>query len=366
MWTYYLVVIYVALIVGFVNPMTKENKKIKFLLVLFPLFIYAAIRGNGQGDYFNYINRGQYVNSISEVLTRNIGMEIGYKTLAYIIKCMRLPRQTIIIVFNLISAICLNKYIKKYSVHWTLSLLLYLPLFFQFEMHAARTGVAISIVFWGMEYIEERNLLKYIACVFIASCFHTTAIITLVLYWLYNFKIKKQVGIILLVVDIYISLFIGIDKVVISILSSLHLNSFLTKYLAYSSSVEYGYSMNIYDPRIIIGVLVYLICSYCVVKTNDSETFSLNCIFMYAFLLVMFREHTFIAYRVSSYFYYPIIALIPKLVADNNLVFGGKKGSRVMLFYSVIFLFTALNLVYASQNPEYILFWKNGQALKPW
>lgn len=366
MWTYYFVVIYIAVIVGFINPMVKENKKTKLLFALVPLFVYAAIRGNGNGDYFNYINRGQYVNSISDIFMCDIGMEIGYKFLSYIIKCMRLPRQTIIIIFNVISAVCLNSYVKKYSKHWTLSLLLYLPIFFQFEMHAARTGVAISIIFCGMKDIEERKLLKYIGFVFLATCFHLTAFIALALYWLYNLKIKKQVGILLLLVDIYISMFIGIDKVVISIMSSLHLKTILAKYLAYSSSLEYGYAMNMFDPRILMGVLIYLVCTCSIVKINNSDNFSLNCIFMYVILLIMFREHTFIAYRVSSYFYYPIIALIPKLVADNNLVFGGKKGSCVMMFYSVIFLFTALNMVYASQNPEYILFWKNGQAIKPW
>lgn len=366
MWTYYGVVIYIAFIVGVVNPAIQEKKRIKLLLALVPIFIYAAIRGNGIGDYFNYINRGAYISNFIEIFTKDIGMEVGYKFFAYIIKFMGLPRQTIIIVFNTISALCLSRYIKKYSQHWTMSVLLYLPIFFQFEMHAARTGVAISIVFLGMKYIEERRLFKYIFIVLLASCFHTTASIAIVLYWLYNIKIEEKLGGIIIIAALTFSLFVGIDKIVSSILSNLHLNNILAKYSAYSSSTEYGYAMEIYDPRILMGILIFGVCVVYMITENKNDSFSLNCIFLYTVLLILFREHTFIAYRISSYFYLPLIILIPKLVSENRLLICNKRSTRVILFYSMILLFTSLNLVYASQNPEYIVFWKNGQAINPW
>lgn len=366
MWTYYFVVIYTMIIVGFVKPTTKELKKTKLILLILPIFIYAAIRGNGKGDYFNYISRGQYLYNWSDVFHRNIGMEIGYKIVSYVIKILRLPRQSVIIVFNFISALCLYDFIKRYSTHWTMSVLLYLPIFFQFEMHAARTGVAISIVFWGMKYIEDRKFIKYCIVVIIASSFHTTAIVALILYWLYKVKLKTSISIIILTFDLLFSMFIGLDRVVSIILSSLHLNSILTKYLAYSSSVDYGYSMKIYDPRILIGVIVYLVCCSFIKDELPYERFSLNSIYIYVFLMIAFSNHTFLAYRISIYFYYPIIALLPKLISDNRMIFGDNKKAKVLIFYVVLFSFSMLNFVYASKNLEYIVFWKNGQGILPW
>lgn len=365
MWSYYFFVVYLFFAISLVSPKLKDQNVKKYMFLIIPLFLYAACRGNGIGDYFNYLNRGQYVNNITDIFFTDIGMEIGYKVLALFIKILHLPRQSIIIFMNTISFLCLNSYIKKYSSHWSLSLLVFLPVFFQFEMHAARTGVAIAIISLGYKYIERKQFISYLVTVFLASLFHTTALIALILFVFGNKEIKLKIGIPIIILEYFFVGIMGIDNIVIFFLSKLHMNNFLIKYIAYSNSQEYGYSLQLWDPRIFIGIIVYIIACLFIKNKTSFEHIAINSIFLYTSFLILLSSHTFIAYRISSFFYYPMISLIPSIIAKGEFS-KQTKNINIIMLYGIVIAFSILGCVYASQNPEYIPFWDNGKGLLPW
>lgn len=363
---YNFIVICLFLFIGIISPKYRDKNKIQYLFIIMLLFWIAALRGNGNGDYFNYIERGQYVNGWYDVFYRDIGMEIGYRALAYIIKLLQLPRQTVIIVMNAISFWCLNKFIKRYSNHWSLSLLVFLPLFFQFEMHAARTGVAIAIVSLGYKYIEERDFIRYFVVVAVASLFHMTAFIALILYFIYGKKTSFGKGIFIIAATLFVVSIVDIDNIVIFLLSNLGLTDYLTKYVGYASSTEYGYALSLLDPRIWIGVVIFVVASLFIKNKSVFEEFGINNILLYSFLMILFSEHTFIAYRISSYFYYPAMALVPSIITNGEFSKKDKR-VRVVMFYGVVICFTILGYVYASNSTaEYVFFWNNAEAVLPW
>lgn len=365
MWQYYFIAIYIFIVVGFIKPKIGDKNNGKLLALLIPAFIIAAMRGNGMGDYFAYIRYGEHIRTINDVLYANIGMEIGYKAICYIINLFHFPRQTVIIIMNTISFSCIYVFIKKYSSDWSMPVLLYLPLYFQFEMHAARTGVAIAIVALGMGCLLDKKTWKFLLAVAIASLFHRTSFIALLLYFISKMNIQVIPGCILIFIEALAVKILDIDRILASLMSLVRLDVFARKFLSYANSSEYGYTLKLYDPRIVIALMVFASCSIMIKRRDDIDRLCINSVFMYLFMLVFFSKHTFIAYRLSSYFYIPFIIEIPRLALKLKVQVNNKK-QKVLVFYTILILFSTLNLVYASHNPEYITFIKNGEGLRPW
>lgn len=68
---------------------------------------------------------------------------------------------------------------EKYS--W-LGMLIYYLCFYSFSLNLLRQSIAMSIIFWGYNYIVERKPIKFCVSVVIAAGFHLTAAIMLLLY----------------------------------------------------------------------------------------------------------------------------------------------------------------------------------------
>ena len=365
MWQYYFITIYVFVVVGFVKPKIGNRNTRKLLALLIPAFVIAAMRGNGMGDYFAYIRYGESIRTIKDVLYKNIGMEVGYKGLCYIINLLHLSRQTVIIVMNAISFCCIYSFIRKYSLDWSMPVLLYLPLYFQFEMHAARTGVAIAIVALGMGHLLDNKIWKFLLYIVIASMFHRTSFIALLLYFVYKINIPVIPGCIFFPLEMLGVKILNIDRIMISAMSFMHLDIFAQKFISYANSNQYGYSLKLFDPRILIALLAFFSCNILIHKKENIDRLCINSVFMYGAIMILFSGHTFIAYRLSSYFYIPFIIEIPRLALKLKPQ-ENSKNQKILVFYTIVILFSVLNLAYASQNPEYIPFFKNGEGLRPW
>lgn len=71
-----------------------------------------------------------------------------------------------------------------------LAAFIYLSSAYTTGLNIIKQTIAISIVFYGLKYIYERNLLKYCIAVFIAFLFHPTAFVALPIYLFWNNKGK--------------------------------------------------------------------------------------------------------------------------------------------------------------------------------
>ena len=64
-------------------------------------------------------------------------------------------------------------------------MLVYYFMLFPYSLNLMRQSIAISVLFWGFRYVEERKFLKYIITVIIATMFHTTGVIGIAVYPIY-------------------------------------------------------------------------------------------------------------------------------------------------------------------------------------
>ena len=83
------------------------------------------------------------------------------------------------IYFFIIAAIGLSficRGLRKYAIFPLFGLAIYISRFyFGRQLIQIRAGISIGIVFWAMQYVTDRKLVKYTIAIFIASLFHFSA-----------------------------------------------------------------------------------------------------------------------------------------------------------------------------------------------
>ena len=83
--------------------------------------------------------------------------------------------------------------LRKYAIFPLFGLAIYISRFYMGrQLIQIRSGIAISIVFWAMQYVTQRKLVKYTIAIYIASLFHFSAWIAYPAYFLNMITFRKR------------------------------------------------------------------------------------------------------------------------------------------------------------------------------
>ena len=172
----------------------RKVRREKYILPLsfFLVLIYWAFRYDYGLDYWNYYN--MFYTGTRVERTAGFG-ERWFYLFTHIFKYyyQSIIAQSIIIVVSLYHLV--KKYISS-KTYWLFFLLLFIVTGFHFNLISAqRSTMAAVIMYWGFDlfYISRKRWLPFIAIVFVASMFHTSAIVFLVLP-IVEFLFKKASG----------------------------------------------------------------------------------------------------------------------------------------------------------------------------
>ncbi|MGH1705389.1 EpsG family protein [Enterococcus gallinarum] len=193
--------VFIAMLSSFFAFFVKKNKfgKMMYFCSFLVVVIFAAIRKNVSADYSNYI--GNFINI--GINGGGARIEPGYWLLNRIVGLFTSNLNAIIIVTSIITFSILFKIIREYSVMPALSVL-FLFVLRDYEMLICliRQGIALAIIAYSFKYLVKDEYLKYFVLVIIASSFHYSAIIFLLIFKILNKKMEMH--------DISIFIFIGI------------------------------------------------------------------------------------------------------------------------------------------------------------
>jgi hypothetical protein len=320
----YLLIVFIIVILQYGKNLDEARTKKKLLLAFLILFLFAGFRGNGDGDYFTYLRYSTLITSFDSVLNFNFPMEIGFRLIAYFVNATKIHQQFVIIIMNAISIICIGVFINRHSSDKMLSVFLFLPFYFQFDMHAARTAVAISISILSFKYIVNRKFIKFVLVICLAAAFHSVAFIMIPIFFLKNMKIDVTSGIITIVSVTIITALISVSKAFYAILCFFRMNDIAARYLHYMGSEAYGYNFSLLDLRLLIAIFLYITAKNIITNANENENMLINLTWMSTIIMIFFREHTVFVTRISAFFTIYMIILIPIIMArivsniDNN------------------------------------------------
>lgn len=225
--------------------------------------------------------------------------------------------------------------LKQYNIkNRGFTYLLFLLSFYPPSLNIMKQSLATVIVFWGLRYVYERKLLKYLIVVIVAITFHTTAIVAIPIYYIYNQSDKiwnfKTL--------FWVFAFVIISTNILSILSSLSNVDFMN--ISRFSSYSYDAGTNNYTFIVVLFefVVILLFQKYYVRFDNK-----LNLLVVLVALGLCFSAtgffSTFIK-RISSYYSSISIVLLLSLLPEIRF-----KGNNILImriavlsYYFILFM----------------------------
>lgn len=172
-----------------------------FLFIsLFLLLLVSSMRDVTVGvDTRDYLDFFEYTRlnglNLQEINVTKLfvpsGFEIGFKVYTYLISLISSSFVMYLFISSILIYLPVYLFIKRYSTNYYLSLVIYYCLFFFGSMSLLRQSIAMSIIILGTKFIVNRNPIKYLAIVLLASSFHISALIVIILYPVYNKSLSK-------------------------------------------------------------------------------------------------------------------------------------------------------------------------------
>ena len=321
---YYIILYILYFFIG-LTEINKKEKSSGFLcfICLVPLFALTAFRdfsvGNDTMPYYNTYLTIHMLDDLKQAFLYS-RMEPGYVFVNYIFSILNIQYIYLQIFVSMFIYYSLFIFFRKYSFNIGLSCMIFLGMrMFCGPMNVVRMWIALAILLYALDYFLSRK--KYLGNCFVvlATMFHYSALIFLLLNFIYKIKIKKKYIAVLIFSSLGIA---AIGNTFFEVLT----NS-LGIYQGYLNSKYFNYDDNIavYITLLIDICLISLL--YFIARRKYFDSFENVSIFFYLVIISMCLDiiglTNTIMSRISGYFYISWIVLLP--LAVNYIQNGEKK-----------------------------------------
>lgn len=159
------------------------------LAIILPLWLVMGLRYNIGVDYKAYEN----IFRLALIYKRNsYHMELGYYYLNRISANISQNPQIIFFLTAFLIVFFFLKGIEKNNGSMYFGVLAFIGMgYYFYAMNIQRQYIAIMIMFYAIQFLENRNLPKFLVCVAIAASFHLSAIIWIPVYFAINYVPTK-------------------------------------------------------------------------------------------------------------------------------------------------------------------------------
>ncbi len=296
------------LIIGFLCVLLylgahSKDKDISRLIIAFSLFICAIIIGtryNIGGDFQNYEEFFRSVNSSDFGLGERFSFEYGYYAMVSIPRDLQLGSQSFFVVSSLVTMFFFSLLFKKREWLLPMGILVFLlctP--FRFVINGVRQGVAIFAFLNGITYIYQNKPLRerflgFAFWVFIASLFHTTAILYLLTFPLLENRIVK-----------------GVDRRILMIIA---VGGFVLNIIGITDRIFYAEGLKAYNP-----LLRYLDDERFVMEQGAFGIGSYLTLFFYVFILSYYDKVSSSYPESKAFFILLALGLFIKYMLPGNM-----------------------------------------------
>lgn len=254
--------------------------------------------------------------------------ELGYHFINNLFADFNIHYNVFLLFINTISLLLIFFSLKKHAIYLGFPLLLFFcELFLYFNFSGIRQGLAISFTMFSVRYILNRSFLKFLMLVIIAACFHITAVIFVIAYFIPLRKLSKKECIIM------VTSFIVFSTAIFSVLNIFSGDlaqkaKFYLELQEQEDNIRGLFLIGAIKRSIIVG-LVFIFGKQLIKSKNCIYFFNIYLIGLGMYLSTYLISPD-IGVRLSSYF------LIFDLFIAGNLFYYNKK-LEVRLFIALIF-----------------------------
>jgi hypothetical protein len=199
-------------VINFFGYVQKSDLGLKLSFVL--IFLFLGLRYDFGNDYETYIGLFNRVNENPDIAFDQkmyLFYEPGWMILNWLFRPIGFFGMTIFLA--LVYSIAIYKLIKKYipsKYYWlVIFLLIFNPGFLLVHSTTMRQTVAILLFIFSINFIVNKNYLRFILCIALAATFHYTSLIILLIspFFFNNRKVSIVYGTLLFSLYLFIFLF---------------------------------------------------------------------------------------------------------------------------------------------------------------
>ena len=322
------------------NQVSRKNKNecpnIAFLIGVAVITVLSALRYDVGADCLTYYNN--YESIVEGDILAQALYEPGTILLYRLLGIFFLSPQAFIIATSLIINILIGVRLYRSSPYPILSLYLYLTLYYYFiSLNVIRQFVAISMIFYGIDYLFKdglKNKVVFVIICVIASTFHSTGLFGLLYFMVYKIK---QSGI--------VKFAILISAVVFYVSGKYFENAIFSVFHDYDLYSDYGREGSTNTLIVMMMSLLFISWSFekQLIKKVADYHFYENCIAAGLLLNcigtsnIMFSRFSYL-FVINLLIFFPIIVL-----HTSNLIH--KRTYSKMLIIGISFAYCILNLL---------------------
>ena len=198
--SYYVILMLTYAILGLLeleSSLRIKRRELYAFVLLFPMMCLVALRAENVGDdtvtYANNYDLIRMLPSYNFFLLHMGRMEPGYTHLSYILSHHGFSFFQFQIVLAIIIFGSFWRFIVKYSPNISVSCFIISTGTLYSAMNVMRMELAIAILMFAVPYIQKKQLIRFLIVVFIASLFHKTSILFLIMYPLGVLKYNRKI-----------------------------------------------------------------------------------------------------------------------------------------------------------------------------
>ena len=252
--------------------------------------------------------------------------ESGYYLFTWLLSRVTQEGQMLVLITSCFITFGTCRFIYKNTQDPPLALLIYVCLgLFTFNMNGLRQAMAMSICMMGYELVKKRKLLWFLVVVFIAMQFHKTAFCFIIVYLFPLFK-EGKANVFWYLVGIVIFLF-SVDQF-IELANVFTGEEYLTDYSAEGGGVVV--------VMIYIGTIALSLIMIDSMRERQKRTQFLCVVLGFAMYISRYFSNQILE-RLSYYFFYFTLPLIPNLIGD--LEEREQRIVKIMFCLFALFLF---------------------------
>lgn len=205
--------------------------------------------------------------------------------------------------------------------------LLFLFLPWTGTFNGVRQYLAAAILFCGHRCIYDKKLWKWLLTVFIASCFHITALVMVILYFLLRNKVSIR-NVVILTIGTYI---VSANYDTIFSMIGFLKDSDMTTLDAYATN-----SVNVLRILVSCSPAIACLVLYYKKELSDEQTFYMNSLVIHAAAMVAASNSAYLA-RIGIYTTPFVVVALPKLFRTENKVLERILRIGIVVLYAIFF-----------------------------
>lgn len=334
---YYLYIVYSLIISFFSNLWKKNNRKeiLTFFLWL-GLFIIMAFRvetvGNDIIRYLNHFESSRWINFFET------SRETGYMIFLKVLIFLGVSKRGYLIIVSFLISAPISWFFFRYSKNVTLSFLFHFTIgIFAFTMSGIRQSIAISLTLFALHFALKRKLLPYLALIFIAINFHTSAIVFLPVYLLVNLKFKSFKPLIISL--LFIVFIIIFNQKVFSFIDIFAPEKYIRIYLMSDDKSQLNILPVIFQFMLPSGVIFLWYWQKRKINNISKEEL------LFFYLTIIATVFTVLALNISALYRLSLYFTTCTMVLLSNVLSGFSNKTNGFIFKTIIIIICIANFI---------------------